>query len=233
MEDQLSFGNSQILYTLRFKERKTLGIKVFPDGKVEVLAPLKADKRAVTERLRHKAPWILKQLEYFNSYKPATPLRRYINGETHLYLGRQYKLKIIPGNENIVKVYRGQLWMYAINTRPDALKKQLDSWYRHKADLIFNELIEEVIPKFRRYKINRPILTIRFMTKRWGSCTPTGKIILNTELIKAPKGCIEYVIIHELSHLVHHNHKKAFQSLLNRILPDWKKWKEKLEYSLA
>ncbi len=70
------------------------------------------------------------------------------------------------------------------------------------------------------------------MSKRWGSCTPLGKIILNVELIKASKGCVEYVVTHELCHLVHHNHTKEFYNLLTRILPSWKKWKDKLEYSL-
>jgi len=71
------------------------------------------------------------------------------------------------------------------------------------------------------------------MAKRWGSCTKAGKIILNVELIKAPKGSIEYVIIHELCHLVQHNHTKAFFDLQNIMMPDWKKWKERLEYCLA
>ena len=78
-----------------------------------------------------------------------------------------------------------------------------------------------------------PRLLIRAMSKRWGSCLPAGRIILNTELIKAPKGSIEYVIIHELCHLDHHNHTKAFQSLQSRIMSEWRKWKDKLEYSLA
>ena len=94
-------------------------------------------------------------------------------------------------------------------------------------------MVEEILPKFKKYKIQNPTLNIRPMSKRWGSCTPSGKIILNTELIKAPKGSIEYVIIHELTHLVHRNHTKSFFDLQNRIMPDWKKWKDRLEYSLS
>jgi len=233
MEHQLKFGSRVIYFTLKYQERKSLGIKVHPEGRVEVLSPLTAKEKEILERVRHKAPWILKQVDYFNSYRPATPPRRFINGETHLHLGRQYKLKIVPDSENIVKAYRGQLWMHAVNTKPEALKLQLDSWYKQKATVIFNELLEEVLPKYNRYKINKPSLSIRYMSKRWGSCTPGGKIILNTELIKAPKASIEYVIVHELTHLVHHNHTKAFHNLQSRILPDWKKWKDRLEYSLA
>ena len=90
-----------------------------------------------------------------------------------------------------------------------------------------------LLPLFKKYEIIKPELHIRSMEKRWGSCTPNGKIILNPELIKAPKGSIEYVIIHELCHLVHHNHTKSFYDLQEFMMPDWKKWKEKLEHSLV
>jgi predicted metal-dependent hydrolase len=74
---------------------------------------------------------------------------------------------------------------------------------------------------------------LREMPTRWGSCTPNGKIILNPELIKAPKGCIEYVIIHELCHLIHHDHTRKFIDLQTREMQDWEKWKMKLEKLLA
>jgi predicted metal-dependent hydrolase len=232
MEHQLKFGSRVIDFTLQYQDRKSLGIKVHPTGRVEVLSPLTAKHLDVMGKVWRKAPWILKQIDYFNSFKPAIPKRRFISGETHLYLGRQYRLKIVPDSQNVVKVYQGQLWMHAIDTTPDVLRLQLDTWYKHKATVVFNELLEELFPKFYRYKIKKPPLSIRYMAKRWGSCTTAGKIILNTALIKAPKGSIEYVIIHELSHLVHHNHKKAFHSLQARILPDWEKRKNRLEYIL-
>jgi predicted metal-dependent hydrolase len=233
VEYHLKFGSRLIDFTLRYLERKSLGIKVYPEGKVEVLSPINANQDEVFEKVREKANWILKQIDYFNSYKPATPARKFINGETHLYLGRQYKLIIVADKVNVVKAYRGQLWMHAVNRKSDALKQQLDNWYRQKATVVFNELLEEVLPKFKRYKIAKPTLVIRPMKKRWGSCTSSGKIILNTELIKASRGSIEYVIVHELCHLVHYNHTKAFQNLQSRILPDWKKWKDRLECRLA
>ena len=102
-----------------------------------------------------------------------------------------------------------------------------------KAQSIFNEVIQSSFEKFSRYNIPFPTIQIRQMKKRWGSCTPTGKIILNPELIKAPKACIEYVIIHELCHLVHPNHNIAFLNLQEKIMPEWKKWKARLEYCLA
>lgn len=233
MQHQLKFGSKTVVFNLEYRKRKSLGIKVHPDSRVEVIAPLAAREDLVFEKIKLKAPWILKQIDHFNTYKPSTPPRRFINGETHLYLGRQYRLKIVPDNIDVVKAYRGQLWLHSQNPKPEAVKVQLDKWYRQRASAVFSELLEEILPKFKRYTISAPALSIRTMSKRWGSCTPAGRIILNTQLIKAPKGSIEYVIIHELCHLVHHNHTKAFQSLQSRMLPDWRKWKDRLEYFLA
>jgi predicted metal-dependent hydrolase len=233
MQQQVKFGSRGINFTVQYRERKTFGIKVYPDCRVEVLAPIEAREDQVFEKVRLKAPWILKQIDHFNTFKPSIPPRRFINGETHLYLGRQYRLKVVPDEEDVVKVYRGQMLMHSNDPTPERLKAQLGRWYKQKAFTIFNELLKEVLPKFKGYDIAEPALMIRTMSQRWGSCTASGKIILNTELIKAPKGCIEYVIIHELCHLVHHNHTKAFQDLQSKMLPDWRKWKDRLEYTLA
>ena len=92
---------------------------------------------------------------------------------------------------------------------------------------------EKLIQKFKKYKVEPSGIYIQNMPKRWGSCTHKGKIILNPELIKAPKPCIEYVIIHELCHLIHHDHTKNFFDLQTKEMPDWQKWKTKLEILLA
>ncbi len=233
MQREIQFGSKVIVFSLSRHNRGSLGIKVYPGGSIEVFAPVDADEGEIFRKLRSKAPWVLKQLDHFDSFRPLTPPRKYVSGETHLYLGRQYRLKIVAGADKVIKAYSGQLWMYNTDITPTALNLQLYQWYREKAITVFEEMLDEVLPKFRKYKIEKPALIVRSMSKRWGSCTPAGKIILNTELIKAPKGSIEYVIIHELCHLVHHNHTKPFFDLQNRMLPDWKKWKDRLEYSLA
>lgn len=122
------------------------------------------------------------------------------------------------------------MFINASDTAKPALEQQLDKWYKEQAKIVFGELVEEVLPRFKKYKVQQPVISIRKMSHRWGSCTASGKIILNIDLIKASKGCIEYVIVHELGHLVHHNHTKLFLHLLNKMSPDWKKWKDRLEY---
>lgn len=224
-----AFGSKEINYELSFQDRKTLGIRVYPNCKVKVIAPFDTPDEKLYSKLREKAPWIIKQQLDFLSYHPLTPPRKYVNGETHLYLGRQYKLRIEKAIANDVKLFRGRLLVLKKeNTSP---KNLLTDWYREKATIHFEDTLKKIFPLFVRYDISEPELQIRHMSTRWGSCTTKGKVILNPELIKAPKGSIEYVIIHELCHLIHHNHTKAFYELQESIMPDWKKWKERLEVS--
>lgn len=229
--DSFIFGSAKIDYELTYQERKTLGIKVYPDCSVKVIAPFKTASEKILKSLKQKAPWIIRQQRDFLSFHPLTPPRKFVNGETHLYLGRQYRLRVEEGLVNEVKLLKGRLIVFKkAKANP---KKILFDFYREKADLHFNELLKTVLPKFKKHNIHHPELQIRQMPTRWGSCTTSGKVILNPELIKAPKGCIEYVVIHELCHLIHHNHTRAFYDLQENIMPDWKVWKDRLERLLV
>ena len=103
------------------------------------------------------------------------------------------------------------------------------AWYKNHAEKRFERGLNQALSLFLKYDIGSPPLVIQRMAKRWGSCTPKGKIILNPEIIKAPSRCIDYVVIHELCHLVHHHHGKQFYELQTKVMPDWKRWKDKLE----
>ena len=113
------------------------------------------------------------------------------------------------------------------------VKVLIKEWYLLHAKSKFKEISQPLIDKFKKHKVEPDSIVFREMPTRWGSCTPKGKIILNPELIKAPKGCIEYVIIHELCHLIYHDHTQKFIDLQTKEMPDWEKWKSKLENLLA
>ena len=117
-------------------------------------------------------------------------------------------------------------------TKADA-KKVLKAWYLKQAKIKFEFIAQKWIQRFSKYHKQPESIVLREMPTRWGSCTPKKKIILNPELIKAPTGCIEYVIVHELCHLVHRNHTAKFMDLQNKEFPAWGEWKEKLERVLA
>jgi len=231
MTESIQFGSRQIDFHLEFSNRKSLGITVTPEMKVLVKAPADTTREKVKEKIRKKAPWIIKQQSFFLSFQPKTPARKFINGETHLYLGRQYRLKIHSGNTGSVKL-KGK-FVEVIATDKTRTKKLISEWYLQNARTKFHSIAKPLIEKFRKHKVEPSSIVLREMPTRWGSCTPKGKIILNPELIKAPKGCIEYVIIHELCHLIHHGHTQKFIDLQQREMPDWERWKMKLEKLLA
>lgn len=231
MTQHIQFGSKKIVFQLSFANRKTLGITVTPDLEVLVKAPLNSPLEKIKESVRKKAPWILKQENYFLGFYPKTPPKKYVGGETHLYLGRQYQLKVRIGKKPDAK-YKGRILEIVAKNKKD-VKQLLNQWYRHKAKEKFAEIAEPHIQRFKKYNVEPSGLFIQNMKTRWGSCTPQNKIILNVELIKAPKQCIEYVIIHELCHLVHYDHTQKFIALQSKEMPDWEKWKNKLERLLA
>ncbi len=227
----IQFGSKKIEFTLTFVDRKSLGITITPDMEVIVKAPLNTPLDKINEKVRIKAPWIIKQQNFFLGFYPKTPARKYVSGESHLYLGRHYQLKISIGKKNDVK-YKGR-FIEVITKDKKNVKQLLKDWYRVKAKEKFAEIAEPHLQRFKKYNAEPKGLFIQEMKTRWGSCTSKGKIILNPELIKASKQCIEYVVIHELCHLIHHDHTQKFIDLQTKEMPDWQKWKNKLENLLA
>lgn len=231
MKEAIQFGSIIIDFRLEYSARKSLGITVTPEMEVLVKAPADTPIEMIKEKIIKRAPWIIKQQSYFLNFLPKTPQRKYISGETHLYLGRQYRLQIQIGNEESVKL-KGK-FIEIVTSEKSKAKNLLIDWYLQHARTKLHLIAEPLIDKFRKYKVEPSSIVLREMPTRWGSCTPKGKIILNPELIKAPIGCIEYVIIHELCHLVHHDHTQKFVDLQTKEMKDWEKWKMKLEKLLA
>jgi predicted metal-dependent hydrolase len=231
MIESIQFGSRTIDFRLLYSDRKSLGITVTPEMEVLVKAPADTTIEKVKEKIRKKAPWIIKQQSFFLSFQPKTPNRKYISGETHLYLGRQYRLQIEIGQLESVKL-KGK-FIVVTSSEKSRTKSLLHDWYLQHARTKLHEVAAPLIDKFKKHKVEPSSIVLRDMPTRWGSCTPKGKIILNPELIKAPKGCIEYVVIHELCHLIHHDHTQKFLDLQTKEMKDWEKWKMKLEKLLA
>ena len=231
MVQTIFFGSKQIDFQLNFSNRKSLGITVTPDLEVLVKAPIDATVDKVKEIIRKKAPWIIRQQSFFLTFHPKMTDRKFVGGETHLYLGRQYRLKIISEKVENVKLKGNFIEVTTLDK--SKVKQLVNDWYLFNAKKKLHAIAVELIEEFRKHKVEPSSIVLREMPTRWGSCTAKGKIILNPELIKAPKGCIEYVIIHELCHLIHHDHTQKFLDLQTREMPNWEKWKMKLEKLLA
>ena len=230
VKDRVQYGQSTIDYDLSYSDRKTLGIKVHPDKTVQVTAPLNTTEDDVKEKVISKAAWILRQQDFFLSFHPMTPPRKYVSGETHLYLGKQYRLKIVETEKESVKLSAGYIIVSLVDkSNKSRVNRLLRSWYKSKAEIHFNQLFEEKLHIAQTLTNESPALKYRWMEKRWGSCDRNGTVHLNLELIKAPKACMEYVIIHEICHLAHLNHSSAFYELLGKLYPNWRETKDRLE----
>ncbi len=229
----VKYGDDPIEFRLTYSKRKSLEISVYPNGAVAVKAPLGTNEDLVMRRVRKRSRWIKKQIDYFSQFEPRTPKRRFVGGESHLYLGRKYRLKITQSKDEGVLLKRGFFHIGVSANKPETVSALLENWYRSRADLYFSQVFENCWENFQKKGLEKPALKIRKMKTRWGSLSPKGKMTLNQDLIKAPRECIEYVVIHELCHLLHHNHGKEFYNLLDHLLPDWTKRKHKLEKVLS
>ena len=216
-------------YSVQYKARKTLAITVNPDLSIVVTAPSGTEHEQIRTKIRKRAGWIRKAQHEFQLYLLKQPPRRYVNGESHRYLGRQYRLRARKRPENDVKCARGY---FHVSTKavPDTrlVKQLLLGWYREHAQRVFSERLAICCKAAATEGISCPEITIRTMKTRWGSCSKNGRVLLNLDLIKAPKECIDYVIMHELCHLKEHHHGPRFWRVLKRLMPDYEKRREKL-----
>jgi len=141
---------------------------------------------------------------------------------------------VVNGNRNQVKLKGGYLYVYySDENNQNSIKNALTAWYYKHAEKKFNKILNENIKKFSEYHINVPQLRIRKMKNRWGSCNAKDSIILNPEIIKAPSKCIEYVIIHEICHLIEKSHSHKLYKILSEKMYNWEKWKRRLEDVMA
>lgn len=228
--EKVRFGSQVISFSLHYSSRKTLAINVHPDTSVSVIAPTGQKIDAIKGKVLKRGPWILKQRRFFSRFLPRQPDRRFVSGETHRYLGRQYRLKVLKGTVESVSL-RGRYLCATLQERTNSgqIKALLTKWYRDHAEVQFQGSLECCLDKFRRLQLSVPTIKLKRMSKRWGSCTKGGIIYLNPDLVKAPKQCIDYVMTHELCHLKHRSHDKDYYRLLTKLMPDWEERKQKLE----
>lgn len=194
-----------------------------------VIAPTDAKAEDIQARVETKAPWIAKQQRFFNGRPEKTYQPKWVSGENIYYLGRQYRLKIHLGEADVKLA--GKYLNVTVKKKDDKAKiaALVNTWYLKHARRKFEERTLLLHSILERENLKMNSLMIRKLEKRWGSCTKKGNIVLNSELIKAPINCIDYVLIHEICHLKYHDHSNKFWSLLNKYCPDWVKTKEKLE----
>ena len=200
---------------------KNLYIRITPpDGSVTASAPLSMSIDEVKSFVIRKMPEILEARRKFQA-QPRQTKREYVSGETCYLWGNPLMLRVIYGGKSKVEVFREVIAMHVPEGASITKRKSvLTEWYRHELKSVLPDVIDNCC---RRVGVNITGWNVRNMRTRWGSCNITARrILLNLQLIKKPYRCLEYVVIHELVHLLEKNHTHRFRSLVERYCPNWR-----------
>jgi hypothetical protein len=232
------YGDEAVSYEVVRKphpegKRRKITIKVHPNCEVVVTSPENAERENIHQAVMKRAKWIYDALKEFRSHLEYVQPKHYVSGEMQFYLGRRYVLKIVEDSEALptVKMSRGKLLVTLTRFNDDktAMVRALTkNWYKVRAERVFHERLSELLPQ-ATWVDNIPSFRVLPMAKQWGSCSAKGNLMLNPHLIKAPKECIDYVILHELCHIAEHNHSERFWRLLTSVMPNWKEVKCRLD----
>lgn len=215
-------------YQVLRTRRRSLELRLYPDKRVEVRAPLRTTDRDIVAFVDSKSDWLRRRLAALGD-QPAPRQPVYTEGEEHLFLGQRHPLQLHTASREETRIDLGVLRLQLPNPESAGqVSAQLTRWYRQQAQERYSALLDQHFPFFARRGHLRPQLRIRRMKSRWGSLSSRGYINLNLELIKTPQECIEYVVLHELCHLEHMNHGAGFRALLGECLPDWQQRRQKL-----
>lgn len=219
----------QINYNIVYSSRRTLAISILRDASVIIRAPFRTSEKTIEKLVSDKRGWIIKHTENIRNKNAGIPCRKYVDGEKHLFMGNELTLRIAESKKSYCIFSDGTIELGTESPgNPITVKHILYQGYRKEANKIFSGALKTILMEKESYGFKVSKLNIRTMKSRWGSCSGKGVITLSTELIKLNPRFLDYVILHELCHLKHHNHGPGFYELLSVICPGWKEVRKEL-----
>jgi predicted metal-dependent hydrolase len=220
---------SDITYTVERKpRRKTASISVSPKNEVRVIVPEHLSDEQIQSIIDSKADWIRSKIKFNSEVKYQHKPKEYISGEAFTYLGRNYRLKVVVGEPAPVRLENGRLYVQVPSTvhpqdQIEYIINELTCWYKSRG---LKKLKERVSMYAKRLDLQPLKVLTKDLRSQWGSCTTRGEIAFNWKIVIAPITIIDYVVAHELCHLIHQDHSKEYWKLLGSILTDYKERKE-------
>jgi hypothetical protein len=225
----LSLGERTVRFWIIRGHGRRVRIVILPDGRVHVHAPVRISETRILAFVRAKSKWIIRTLGKVADYARLPHPVHFISGEMIGYLGRSYPLKIIAGKRGPVELTEDALIVRsAREPSPAVVRRRTEDWLRGRAEETFAFVLTRCLETTSRHGVPSPDWSVRWMKRRWGSCGRDGRVVFNIRLVQTPVECIEYVVMHELCHLKHHNHGGDYYALLTQCMPDWPRRKEAL-----
>lgn len=228
--------NREICYHLERKDVKNLNLRIRKDGNVFVSANEMVSCEEIDKFIHSKAAYVLKAIDHFREMEQYRPQpKQYVSGETFYIQGRGLRLQVSRASKDAILSDGVYIFLEVIDINDVERKRRIMTRFlNQQCKMVFGEVMDDLYPLIKKYGVEKPTLRIRDMETRWGSCLIKKRIItLNKRLLEAPRNCIEYVVMHELCHLIHPNHSKQFYSFLTMLMPDWKERKDYLDKSAA
>ncbi|WP_432663750.1 SprT family zinc-dependent metalloprotease [Wukongibacter baidiensis] len=230
MKLSIDVENRKIEFDVEYRKRKTMSIQIKREGMVLVIAPKGLSKETIKEVVKSKGKWICKKLDEFKEigYKPEN--RSFVDGELFMYLGEKYPLKIELHDGGIkrpdVMFFQDAIYIRTSKDDAELLKKAMEKWYRERCLATITERVE-----YYKHLVGKEPNKIRVkeQKKRWGSCTSRGDLLFNWRCIMAPLDIIDYIVVHEMCHLIHMNHSKEYWKTVEAVIPDYKERREWLK----
>lgn len=225
MRLETKYGSTILGFTVKFRKRKTLQISIKPPSQIEVSAPLGMPVSVIQQQVQDHGDWILRKLSLVQERDKERVHHTYENGELFLYLGKSYPLQIdLQSNyqKAVVILADEKLTIHTNSHQPEDIRRVLEEWYRDQT----LKLITKRVQFFSdRFSVKPRLIKVKEQKKRWASCTSRGDLLFNWRCGMAPPEVLDYIVVHEMCHLVHFNHSKDFWKLVDSILPDYEKQK--------
>lgn len=213
----------EIEYTIKYSKRKTLSIVVERDRSIVVRAPLDTSKEIIEKEINKRKFLLFQKINHPQKYETPKPRKEFVSGESLLYLGKYHKLEVLQED---IEGIRFDNKFYISKANQNKAEELFRGWYLKLAQ---EKIIPKVILHAKNLGVKYKNIKIRDLKYRWGSCTPKDNINFNWRLIKAPIYVIDYIIVHELTHLIESNHSEEFWNIVSIQLPHYNKAKEWLK----
>jgi len=227
MKLETKYDNTTIAFEVRYRNRKTIVIRIEPLEKILVDSPVGLSENYIKEKVKSKGKWIIKKLLAFKETGYLPSGKEFKDGENFLYLGKNYLFNVILDTSIVrpeIRLSEDKISVISPSKDYATLRTAMEKWYKKEAE-------KNVLKRIEYYKsqlrVNPGEIKIKEQKRRWGSCTSKGSIYFNWRIIMAPIAVFDYILVHEMSHLIHANHSPRFWKLVESIIPNYKdrkKW---------